>query len=403
MFRRYALSILCCIFVTGTFAEQFQPLEAEISPGFLPGESGLESGLWMQIERLEKDTRNSPRRIRDEAINQYLHDIVCRLSPDYCNDIRIYITRVPFFNASMAPNGMMTVWTGLLLRVHNEAQLAAILGHELGHYLRKHSLDRFEDAKIKSNIGMLLGVGLGFGGVLLSSSGGNPGIFYDTNEIAQFVLIASRFAHSRSGEREADKFGIQLMAQAGYDPFEAARVWKNIVDEDEAAKHKKTQGSLFFATHPDPENRLKTLDSYARSLTIDEEDKGEQAHERFIQYMAPYWRTILEDELRLNQLGKTEFILNNLIANNVVPGVIHFYKGELYRLRKEEGDVDLARQHYEQALQFDYYLPETYRSLGLLHLKGKRPQDAMEYLRLYLDKSPEAKDREMIEFYLTME
>ena len=119
--------------------------------------------------------------------------------------------------------------------------------------------------------------------------------------------------------------------------------------------------------------------------------------------MAPYWRTILDDELRLNQLGKTEFILNNLITNNVVPGVIHFYKGELYRLRKEDGDIDLALRHYEQALQFDYHLPETYRSLGLLHLKGKRPQDAMQYLRLYLEKSPQAKDREMIEFYLTME
>ena len=357
----------------------------------------------MQIERLEKDTRNSPRRIRDEAINQYLNDIICRLSPDYCKDIRVYITRVPFFNASMAPNGMMTVWTGLLLRVHNEAQLAAILGHELGHYLRRHGMDRFEDAKIKSSIGMVLGLGLGIAATATASSGGNPGVFYDTNEIAQFVLIASQFAHSRSAEREADKFGIQLMADAGYDPFEAARVWKNIIDEDDAAKHRKSRGSFFFATHPDPKNRLKTLDSYARSLTENKEDNGEKAYERFIQNMHPYWMTILNDELRLNQLGKTEFILNKLIANNVVPGVIHFYKGELHRLRKEKGDIDLAHQHYEQALRFDYFLPETYRSLGLLYLKQNKLPDAMVNLKLYLEKSPEAEDREMIEYYLTME
>ncbi|MYH68737.1 MAG: tetratricopeptide repeat protein [Gammaproteobacteria bacterium] len=104
----------------------------------------------------------------------------------------------------------------------------------------------------------------------------------------------------------------------------------------------------------------------------------------------------------MNQSGKTEFILDNLIAGNVVPGVVHFYKGELYRQRKETGDTDLARQHYLQALQSDYFLPETYRSLGLLQLKEKRMPEARENLKRYLAASPDAEDREMIEYYLTM-
>ena len=61
--------------------------------------------------------------------------------------------------------------------------------------------------------------------------------------------------------------------------------------------------------------------------------------------------------------------------------------------------VNITNRHYSLTI----ISPKTYRSLGLLHLKEKRPQDAMQYLRLYLEKSPEAKDREMIEFYLTME
>ena len=54
---------------------------------------------------------------------------------------------MPQFNAMMAPNGMMLVWSGLLLRVENEAQLAAILGHELGHYLERHSVEQLRAAK----------------------------------------------------------------------------------------------------------------------------------------------------------------------------------------------------------------------------------------------------------------
>ena len=55
------------------------------------------------------------------------------------------LVRTPYFNASMAPNGMMQVWSGLLLRVDNEAQLAAVLGHEIGHYLARHSVERLRD------------------------------------------------------------------------------------------------------------------------------------------------------------------------------------------------------------------------------------------------------------------
>ena len=392
--------VLCCLLLAGVgaLAEEFQPLQAKIGPEYVPDEEGLEAGIWMQVEQHEADIRNSPRRMRDEALTQYLHGIVCRLSPDYCKDIRLYVTRVPYFNASMMPNGLMTVWTGLLLRVHNEAQLAAILGHELGHYLRQHGLDRFKDAKAKSNIALLLGLGFG---VAASTSSAHSG-FADANSIVQLVLLASHNAHSRAAEREADQFGIQLMSDAGYDPFEAARVWKNIIDEEEAAKHSKHQGSPFFATHPAPEDRLTTLDAHARILTARAAQQGAAATDRFMQYMTPYWKTLLEDELRLNQSGKTEFILNNLIANNVVPGIVHFYKGELYRQRKAEGDNDLARQEYRQALQADYFLPETYRSLGLLHLKEKRMPEAIENLTLYLEASPDAEDREMIEYYLTM-
>src|SRR5262245_24840551 len=76
-----------------------------------------EGGLWALMDREETRLRRSPFRLRDDALNRYLQDIVCRLAGEHCPDIRVYAVRTPYFNASMAPNGMMQVWSGLLLRM----------------------------------------------------------------------------------------------------------------------------------------------------------------------------------------------------------------------------------------------------------------------------------------------
>jgi len=102
--------------------------------------------------------RRSPLAIRDPALGKYLADLTCRLADGYCPDIRIHVMRTPYFNASMAPNGMMQVWSGLLLRVENEAQLAAIIGHELGHYLERQQLQQLRDAKDKAVLAQLVGL-----------------------------------------------------------------------------------------------------------------------------------------------------------------------------------------------------------------------------------------------------
>lgn len=380
-------------------AGDFTFLDAKIPPGFVPPDSDLEGGLWMKMEQFEKKLKSSPSRITGKGINDYLHSIVCRLASEYCADIRVYLTRVPNFNAMMAPNGVMIVWTGLLLRVHNEAQLAAILGHELGHYIRRHSLDRFKDAKMKTNIMQFLSIGLG----AAMATGGLGSEAAYANDISQLLLISSFFAHSRASEREADKYGIQLMAKAGYDPFEAAQVWQNIIEEEENNKFKKQRPIPFFATHPNSKDRLETLGRYAGVLSEQRGLPGEKGQERYIQHMRPYWHDMLSDELNLNYLDKTEFLLSNLLANNVAPAMVHYYKGELHRLRKNEDDIHHAVHHYERAQLFDHHPAEVYRSLGLIQLKQKQHQQAYSNFHRYLELLPEATDKEMIRFYLSME
>ena len=123
-----------------------QPLR-EMAPGERPSEDTDEGGLWTALDESERALQRSPLLVRDPALNAYVKDLVCRLAGDYCKDMRVYIVRRPYFNASMAPNGVMQVWTGALLRSENEAQIGFVLGHEIGHFLHQHSIKQWRRSK----------------------------------------------------------------------------------------------------------------------------------------------------------------------------------------------------------------------------------------------------------------
>ena len=88
--------------------------------------------------------RSSGRVVEAPDLQDYLEDLLCRLDAAFCSDVRLYVVRVPHFNATMAPNGAMHIWTGTLLRMENEAQLAHVLGHELVHFKKRHSLKQWQ-------------------------------------------------------------------------------------------------------------------------------------------------------------------------------------------------------------------------------------------------------------------
>src|SRR5687768_11724312 len=164
-----------------------------------PEAASEEGGLWSLMDREETKLRRSPFALPDAKLKAYVQDVACRLAGAHCADVRVHLVRTPLFNASMAPNRMMQVWTGLMLRVDNEAQLAAVLGHEIGHYLARHSLERLRSARTHSSTATALSM---FGVV---------------GALAQLGVAASFSGYSRDHEREADRIGVALMRNAGYD------------------------------------------------------------------------------------------------------------------------------------------------------------------------------------------
>ena len=169
------------------------------SPEFYRAHDELEAGLWMQMDEAERDLRASQLIIRDPALNEYVRSVLCRtVGESECSNVRLYLIRTPNFNASAAPNGAMQIWSGLLLRTQNEAQLAAVLAHEFAHIEARHSVKLFRAAKSKSTAAAWLaftGIGL----------------------IASFGLLGSVFKYSREMETEADLAGVRKLSSAGYD------------------------------------------------------------------------------------------------------------------------------------------------------------------------------------------
>jgi Zn-dependent protease with chaperone function len=344
-----------------------------------------EAGLWMAMDRAETTLRHSGQIVDDAALTDYTRRIVCRLAPAHCDDLRVYVVRTPQFNAMMAPNGVMQVWTGLILRVDNEAQLAYVLGHEIGHYLQRHSLQRWRDARRKGDLLAFFSIGAAAGGVGF------------VTPLVQLATLASIYAFSRDNEREADEIGLELMAAAGYDPREAPAVWEALVKERDAGDGK--QPLLFFSTHPPTEERVGTLRTLGnQSLRPDR--PGIVGREEYLAATLPHRALLLRDELRRRDFKRTAVLLERLQQAGTEPGQVHFFQGEMYRLRNEEGDAGLAARAYERAIVTGEAPPEAYRSLGLVLMKQDDRRRAREAFTGYLERQPAADDRPMIQKYL---
>lgn len=378
MLRRFLAGVLGLTLSCTGFA---QNSSGYIIPGRFekPNLDSDEGGLWALMDREERNLRRSPLAIKDEAIRRYLQDIICRLGGDHCPDIRVFLIRTPLFNANMAPNGMMQVWSGLLLRADNEAQLAAVLGHEIGHYLQRHSIERLRDIRSKSAVGQVLG------------------LFGLVGALGQLAVVSSAYAYGRDHEREADRIGAQLMHRAGYSVAEAARIWANLEEETVAREGKDgAKSASLFATHPPTPERQATLEALAVSLP-----GGDAKQDALRQQVAPYLNEWLQDEIKRGQYNESIALLNRHIQQGHMPALMTFYRGEAYRLRAEAGDQDLALADYRAATSHTNPPPQAFRGQGLiLRQQGKR-EEAIAALTRYLELAPQTPDAEFIKTYIT--
>lgn len=333
-----------------------------------------EGGLWALMDREERNLRRSPFLVRDAALNDYVRGIACRLAGDHCPDLRLYIVNTPMFNASMAPNGVMQIWSGLLLRMENEAQLAAVIGHELGHYLERHSLERLREMRSASAAAAFLGV-FGLAGA-----------------IGQLAVAAGLLSYTRDQETRADRIGSVLMQRAGYDPAQAARIWGNLLQELRAGPGgEAATRTAMFATHPGIEERQQGLLELARGLP-----PGQTPLQPWLERTQPFLLDWLLEEIKRGRHDESLALLTRMAGTGASPAQVLFARGEVYRLRGRDGDLERALADLQAAVAAGREPAQTYRALGHVQRRLQQEAQAKASFARYLELAPEAPDTAMV-------
>jgi beta-barrel assembly-enhancing protease len=344
-----------------------------------------ERGLWQQMDEYERELKNSEFLMTDPALNTYVKGVLCKaVGTERCGTTRIYIVRTPYYNAMMAPNGMMIVWSGLLLRTRNEAELATVLGHEFAHFEKRHSIQMYNNIKSKTDAMTWISV--------------LPGGF-----LAQMSLMGSVMSFNRDMERQADLVALDDLARNGYDPIAASEIWEQLRAEmDSTAQGKRMRKAMdnagdFFSSHPNTKERME----YLRAAAIGKRSAGQtMGVESYRRAMAPWWPQLINDQIKLNQFGATEFLLNSM-ARGAWTADLLYARGELYRARGKEGDFATAIGYYKQAISEDASLAESYRGLGVSLMRSGSKDEGKKALKQYLEKRPTADDHGIVAMMAT--
>ena len=148
-------------------------------------------------------------------------------------------------NAFCLPGGKVFVYSGLFKYIANDAELAAVLGHEIGHAIARHGAER-----------MSSGILAQAGGQVLQSVMAGRGNPQNTAMVMGAFGVGTQLGvmlpHSRKQEYEADHIGLVLMAKAGYNPHSALTFWEKFSKSGETPPE-------YLSTHPAPEHRIATL------------------------------------------------------------------------------------------------------------------------------------------------
>ena len=217
------------------------------SPDVVQSSLALRQGILQQVP-LSHEPRHTKR----------VEHVMSRLlsATPASNHWKVYVLAAPDWQAMTTPGSLVYVYTGILESLRSDDELAAVLAHEIAHRLAKHEVQSEEE-----QLGAVLTVLAGqvVANEMAKGGAAPAAIQRDAGLTMQVVKGLSINPYSRTKELEADLIGLFLMADAGFDPEKAARVWFN--------RARELQGSaaevpLFLRTHPPETARFEFIASH---------------------------------------------------------------------------------------------------------------------------------------------
>lgn len=202
-------------------------------------------------QELSKQVEKQSKVVQDSSINSYVSQIGNRIAKISDRPNLNYTFKVladSQINAFACPGGFIYIYSGLLKKMDNEAQLAGVLAHEISHVVARHSVQRLQQV-----LGME---------VLASIALGKESS-QTTEKVANLGIGLISQGYSRQNEFEADKFGTYYMAQAGYNPLGMSELLTKL-SQGENGKPSGFEG--LFASHPDTQDRIKRIKEQIATL-----------------------------------------------------------------------------------------------------------------------------------------
>lgn len=182
---------------------------------------------------------------KSESFNQIAQCIVTELTKGMGQNWEVVVFEDKTLNAFALPGAKIGVHTGMMELVDNQDQLAAVLGHEVGHVIARHSNERASQQTLTEQTLNMIGQ---------TEYGQNPLIMAGLGLGAQYGVL---MPYSRTHESEADLIGVDLMAKAGFDPKQSVNLWQKMAQASQG-----NQPSEFLSTHPAHETRIQQLQEH---------------------------------------------------------------------------------------------------------------------------------------------
>ena len=335
------------------------------------------------------------------ALDQYVQSVAERLlAVDETDPSSVHarVMKGVDANAFALSNGSIYLTTALLATLDDEAQLAAVLGHELTHYINRHALRGLRQEHHERITAVSTGAVINSVLTLISQHNGvytNPVI---RPESVENWVRAAISGYSRDLEREADDGGIRRMIAAGYDPVDALTALEHLAAQTTAAPAGETP---LYASHPRIEQRMASYRDLLAAKLAAAAGVGDRRREEYRTQLAQLPLDQVEWLVEARELDRAERLLAAEIAS-ADSGRAEFLKGELCRRRVPQTDaaVQTALLAYERAVTLGEAPVSAYRQAGLLHRLRGESEAATVAFQTYLERAPTAVDAPLVRIYL---
>lgn len=352
------ICLFACIAIIGSFHVSIPDSRAALFKEFSVKD---EKELAKEFEILVKSRMPI---IEDPEIKLYVQSVVARILkvvPPQPFNFETNVIYSPVLNAFATPGGYVCVFSGLLINIEDEDSLAGILSHEIAHVTQRHIASRIDRSKYLS-IGTLAAlVGAVFAG------GGDTSGALLTGSMA--TSSAAMLSYGRDDESDADKFGLQYMLRAGYNPAGMAKAFQVLQSKSLGSR---ADFPTYLSTHPNINARIATVNSFVRSLNSAQKNiKNDNA--RFI---------------RAKALAVAYYADMRFAGNYFSPKKTAYDYMGLGIIARKRNQIKQAEEYLQKAVQLAPQDALMNRELGRFYYDVGEFSEAKTYLEKALNLNP---------------